>query len=461
MIVIYILFLQTTPSRVDDKEGDKEDGSASKNLNRSSSFLFESLYDSSLLAGLSPNQVLDQSDEEEADNQDKRQESPFGLADQRRRNELLANQEAEQQEAIRWGESSFSLSEWGDSLLVGEHFLERQSMLKGAERSLKDRHDEDRQIQKPIQTVEGTCTKAALFNPPLVQNGPDSTLYCSPGLQEIFDRWPSMSDQPCTSADAVLDLPQASAETRKRGNEHLAASESDPHEEQLSGHGSEDATERPGSVNDLIPPTQERPPVTPRVKLTTSYVQSPLAAPPLKQSTPLTVLQPKPAVTECPKAQPGHGGNLSTGGQVNVPSDSNRKHQEVKPFPFPHPGSRTNPQLADDPSVGVNRDCPSPSSSRPHFPSKAESPLANEGFTLQLSPDASLCSSGAFSIIDVASDRRLFQTFTKEWKTKDRYCLALACERREPLQQPDGEMGWKPDKGRHCSLNYFELFIIY
>lgn len=449
MKLIYILFLQTTPSRVDDKEGDKEDRSASKNLNRSSSFLFESLYDSSLLADLSPNQAFDQSDEAEPDNQDKRQEIPFGSADQRRRNELLANQEAEQQEAIRWGESSFSLSEWGDSLLVGEHFLERQSMLKCAERSLKDGHDEDRQIQKPIRTMEGMCT--TLFKPPLVQNGPDSTFYCSPGLQEIFDRWPSMSDQPCTNADAaqVLDLPQASTETRKRATGRVAASEGDPHEEQLSGHGSEDATERPGSANDLIPPTQERPPVTPRVKLklTTSSVQSPLAAPPLKQSTPSTLLQPKPAVTKGPKSQPGHRGNLSTGGQVNVPSDSNCKHQELKPSPLPHPGSRTNPQLADDPSVSVNRDCPSPSSSQPHFPSNAESPGADDGFTLQLSQDASLCSSGTFSIIDVASDRRLFETFTKEWKTKERYCLALACERREPQQQPDGETGWKPDKG--------------
>ncbi|TWW59377.1 DNA polymerase theta [Takifugu flavidus] len=465
---------EVTTSQCADKEGIKEDGSASKIFNSSSSFLFESLNDSALLAGLSPHQVSDQSEEEQANDQEVRQKSSIGVADQRRRNELLANQEAEEQEAIRWGESSFSLSEWGDSLLVGEYFLERGSVLKCAERSLKEhraRHEKEKQpggqnslpktsepspnpITTPLeanqdssdndqsgiqekQIVEGMCSKIALYKCPLVQNAPENTLYCSPGLQEIFDRWPSMSDQPCPIAAAnnpahaaqFLDLPQASIEgVSKRGNEHTAASESDSHEEQLLGLDFEDATGRPGSANDLIPPTQERPPVTPRVKLTTSSVQSPLATPPLKQSTPSTLLQRKPAVTKCPQTQSGHRENQPEE-QTNISSDSNQKHQQLKTFPSP------NPKLHNEQSISMNKGHASPSSPQPKAPSNVESPVDDEGFTLQLSQDVSLCSSGTFSIIDTASDKRLFETFIKEWKTKERYSLALACEKREPRQQ--------------------------
>lgn len=463
--------LQVTTSQYADKEGIKEDDSASKTLNRSSSFLFESLNDSSLLAGVSPHQVSDQS-EEQVNDQEVRPKSSIGVADQRRRNEILANQEAEEQEAIRWGESSFSLSEWGDSLLVGEYFLERNSVLKCVEKSLKEhkaRHEKDQQpggqnrlpkpsepspnpITTPLeanqdssdndqsviqekQITEGMCSKIALYKCPLVQNAPESTVCCSPGLQEIFDRWPSMSDQPCPIATAnnpdntaqFLDLPRDSR-ISKRGTKHTAAYESDFHEEQLLGLDFEDATGRPGSANDLIPPTQERPPVTPRVKLTTSSVQSPLATPPLKQSTPSTVLQRKPAVKKCPQTQSEHRENLPEE-KTNISSDSNQKHQQLKAFPFP------NPKLHNEQSISKNKGHASPTSPQPKAPSNVESPVADERFTLQLSQDVSLCCSGTFSIIDVASDRRLFETFIKEWKTKERYSLALACEKREPRQQ--------------------------
>lgn len=248
-----------------------------------------------------------------------------------------------------------------------------------------------------------------LFKCPRVQNAPSSTFSCSPGLQEIFDRWPSMSEQPCPHAASsrpantaqAPDLPQASTEaTRERGTELAAAAGSGSREEQLSEQEPEDAPERPGSAGDLIPPTQERPPVTPRVKLTTSSVQSPLL-----QSTPSAPLQPKPAVSKAPQSQSGQRENLS----------EQQKDQSV--------------------------------AHRPELPSHVESPVADKGVTLQASQDASLCPSGSFTIIDVASDRCLFETFINEWKTKERYSLALACEQREPQQQPGGEMGWKPKKG--------------
>ncbi|KAK5621559.1 hypothetical protein CRENBAI_001613 [Crenichthys baileyi] len=112
---------------------------AAESPNRSSSFLFDSMYDSPLLDALQPNQLPKPGDEEESVGP-----WPAASAQQRRRSELLANQEAEEQEADQWGKSFFNLSEWGDSLLVGEHFLERQSLLRHAERT-----EENQERQQP------------------------------------------------------------------------------------------------------------------------------------------------------------------------------------------------------------------------------------------------------------------------------------------------------------------------
>lgn len=56
-----------------------------------------------------------------------------------------------------------------------------------------------------------------------------------------------------------------------------------------------------------------------------------------------------------------------------------------------------------------------------------------EGFSLQLSQDdlAPSCSSENFTLIDVANDKALFHTFIKEWKTKDRFAISAACEKRK------------------------------
>lgn len=498
-----MLFLQISPDPVGDKaaedkdEGGDEDAhqASSESVNRSSSFLFDSLYDSSLLAALSPNQVFDQLDEEEEIR------DPLPSTQERRHSELLANQEAEQQEAVQWGESSFNLSEWGDSLLVGEHFLERQSLLKHTERTQEANQKaqkpnaEPSQIQPQPATTTTTTTqntnkdKASnnqgethrvkqhsnaqndykageietkvkeingLLSDKTVlkhQNAPDGSFYCSPGLQEIFDRWPSMSDQTWqnttthtathTHAAVVPDLPQPSIQAKRKEKKPNVAAESDSREEQPSKHDGETVKERPGSAGDLIPPTQETPPVTPRVKLTTSSVQSPLIAQPLNQSTPSILLPQKPAITKCPKSRPGPTNHLSEAVADTKQPNSTSDHQPgQKPTTAPPSTKHQNPS----PPRGHHA---SPSSPRPRLPSDAESPVTDEGFTLQLSQDASLSSSnsGAFSIIDVASDRRLFDTFINEWKTKERYSLALACEKREHRQHPEGDIGGKHKRG--------------
>lgn len=482
---------------VEDKDDDEVAGvdrATSESANRSSSFLFDSLYDTSLLADLSPCHTLDQSEEDEAVDQEMGDKCPLRSTQERRRSELLANQEAEQQEAIQWGESSFNLSEWGDSLLVGEHFLERRSLLRHTERIQREQgasphrqhnaghalaeeqtaesaHPEPSRIQPPPTTATTTRTQtkhakdktsnsqikqqnnlrndnkpgggqekkmkgtsASSSDNPHVQNAPESTFYCSPGLQEIFDRWPSMSDQQWLNTAAsrapdmagIPDPPQPSIHVARRGgNVQIAASDSG--EEQPLRHNSEDATERPGSAGDLIPPTQETPPVTPRVRLTTSSVPSPLTAQPLNQSTPSNPQLREPAVSKCSKSLLGRSDVVTKTGQPNSTPDCSHKQQKPTPLPVV-PKTKT---LLSDPN----------------------SPVIDEGFTLQLSQDASLCSSnsGTFTIIDVASDRRLFEMFISEWKTKERYSLALACEKREHRQQPEGEIGGKHKRGKHAA----------
>lgn len=498
---------------------------SSVSLNRSSSFLFDSLYHSPLLADLSPHQIPDQSDEEESINQEVK-EKRASSTQERRRSELLANQEAEKQEAIQWGESFFNLSEWGDSLLIGEHYLERQSLFRQADGTEQEHeqvnpeqnvlcegqmqpqltttpqneHDEknlknikqcstqesvkpggrqeigieDVENAKHVETkgeekekkkkMDAILSYNTVFKQPFQQNAPESAFDCSPGLQEIFDRWPSMSDQPLqnttegltviqTHAAAAANtagaplIPESSKQAgKKREKLQQSAATSNSKEGRSLRSDSENLLERPGSAGDLIPPTQETPPVTPRVKLTTSSIQSPL-----NQSILSSRFQEKLAIAKCPKTPTGNHNLRSVVSASDKSLESTTDHHQKRgqePQTLPNPELTTVLQsnlktTSTSETLGPPRHSVPPS---PQPLSDTESPVFHESFTLQLSQDASVCSSnsGTFSIIDVASDRRLFETFIKEWKTKQRYSLALACERTE---QPEGEIGRKHKRG--------------
>ncbi|XP_041839070.1 DNA polymerase theta isoform X2 [Melanotaenia boesemani] len=531
----------------DDYELPDANQAAPESPNRSSSFLFDSMYDSPLLAAPNMHQLPDQSDEDESVSQKVRAESPLPSTQHRRRSELLANQEAEEQEAVQWGESFFNLSEWGDSLLVGEHFLERQSLLRHTERT--EREEEMQQLNKDhnlceellLDSQSGPCPKLlntttrneydkekadsnqvhtkqvkpfineqvdpgenhgrvyedseiakqikkktnketegeeeieilvsdiAVFKNPHIQNAPESALHCSPGLQEIFDRWPSMSDQPGPSsyetqaastrtADCpVLPQPVIQLGRKRRKSQECDASKNDSQMGQISNQDSKNLTERPGSAGDLIPPTQENPPVTPRVKLTTSSVQSPVAIQPLKQSTPSNPFQEKWTTTECPTSHTGHHDHLPAAVSASDSKKEETRLTKMELKSAPQSSSKTKPSQ----NLVFPAACSSPPSLQPRPPSDTESLGALESFTLQLSQDASLCSSnsGAFSIIDVASDKCLFDTFIKEWKTQKRFSLALACKRTEHRQQPEEEIGWK-HKRAHQKSNMADGFPV-
>ncbi|KAM4700701.1 DNA polymerase theta [Discoglossus pictus] len=83
--------------------------------------------------------------------------------------------------------------------------------------------------------------------------------------------------------------------------------------------------------------------------------------------------------------------------------------------------------------------------------------IIDEGFSLQLSQDSAPfalppSNSDTFSIIDVASDQTLFQTFLKEWKAQQRFAISVACEkRRQPLSSKAAIGGrFKQARSPHC-----------
>lgn len=449
----------------ESKDKDEDESLGGDGFNGSGSFLFDSLYDSGLLAAMDPPQTSDQSDEEGAEGEavGGRGGDPLPSTQERRHSELLANQEAERQEAAQWGESSFNLSEWGDSLLVGEHFL-----LKHAERSQRepeagrgggrlptsaapatqrdpDTHRKansgdvdnglDGRRQDAVE-MRAALSDKTLSEHPHVEN---ALFFCSPGVQEIFDRWPSMSDPLCQGAALSHELPGSSSVEggADRGLVPTGAPERDPPEARPSRQDCEDATERPESAADLIPPTQEAAPVTPRIKLTTSSVQSPNAAPPLNQSTPSTGRRPpRPAATGGCKPQAKRSDAVREPDPALNQAHRRQEEQKAKSGPPARPSSRTGP-LQNTEQNPVD-----PSAPLAEPPRDVDPSVIQAGFPLQLSQDASLSSSasGIFSIIDVASDRRLFETFIHEWKTKERYSLALACEKTENRQRAAGKI---------------------
>ncbi|XP_019329649.1 PREDICTED: DNA polymerase theta [Aptenodytes forsteri] len=70
----------------------------------------------------------------------------------------------------------------------------------------------------------------------------------------------------------------------------------------------------------------------------------------------------------------------------------------------------------------------------------------DQGFSLQLSQDVFPLvplSAESFTIIDVASDKALFQTFVAEWKEKSRFSISVACERTKCLLSPKSAIGGK------------------
>jgi hypothetical protein len=254
------------------------------------------------------------------------------------------------------------------------------------------------------------------------------------------------------AAGKDLEIPQpVMGRDGKQQHQTLPPAAQSRSEATEEGPGQEKAGERPSSASDLIPPTQETAPVTPRIKLTTSSVHSPLSAKPLKQSTSSTGLRSSKQVPTCQTSLPGPShrpqpADISTSG-----NDKNRSAPELD----------NKSKAGDDHKPRTRSEVPD---AVPPIPAEPEAgqpdedtSVIDEGFSLQLSQSGPLTpsSSGSFSIIDVASDRGLFHTFISEWRTKERYSLALACQRPEQTQHPEGGIGEQHNRGqrRRCTCS--------
>ncbi|XP_070990897.1 DNA polymerase theta [Oncorhynchus clarkii lewisi] len=611
----------------------RSSGTNENSLNGSSSFLFDSLYDSSLLAGLSHDSH--QSEEEK--------EGPVVMEtsllsnQQRQRSGLIANQEAEEQEAVQWGESSFNLSEWGDSLLVGEHFLERRSLLRHTEGlqheqdcgqtdrpqpdhgeteqqgpqpnhsngqtddrgrgknthdqclterpqhnhsgllyEPKDNHNQtDRLTQNTggeevepswserrgekrregMRNVVGeergekggdggvekerdvrgvaVCESRLFKRPASRRDGgrereeerekwreSEPSLLCSPGLQDIFDRWPSMSDQPSQhpllppahtlshtavdnqdSEDSLTGLTDLTAlgraeedretedsltdltalvrteEDRETGETSVRCGETRQPLREKEGErrgennvrwggtwgqlGEREEGRSGGAHGDLIPPTQET------VKLTISSTPTPR---PIHQSAHSSRLPDQPAVSVGPqflKPDPKTDTHSHSAPKIDLKPPPLPKtdpkpppHPKTDPKPPPHPKTDPKPPPKTDTKPPPKTDTKPPPKTDTKPPPQPKtlldsppvlsspSSLTDEGFTLQLSQDASLSPSspsGGLAIIDVASDRTLFYTFIEEWRRKERYSLVPVCQTIE--HGGDGGIGGRQMRG--------------
>ncbi|XP_063060010.1 DNA polymerase theta [Engraulis encrasicolus] len=314
----------------------------------------------------------------------------------------------EDQEAIQWGESSFNLSEWGDSLLIGEHYLEKMnSVLKSGHLPKVD----PGMAERPV--MEDECFVADFPLPmvgEIIHEQPeakvtDGSFFVSPGMQDVFDKW---SEQFSTMNEMAIDRNTDSSDgeeligEKKENTNHCNNNRGD--------RGSPEShnmveNRKPRHGGDLIPPTPE--PVTPvRVRMTTSAVQSPV--------TPVTARRNTPAIQS--PFQP----------QVSIHNKENHcLDEETKSKSTPkHDNPETDKGLTNAPLDTQDSQTPMDFSS----------------------PEA-------FTIIDVASDQSLFETFVAEWKTQQRFSLALACEQRDTVSDAKTIIGGKHKRNAQAVTN--------
>lgn len=363
--------------RLDDNRGSETNRPSSKSedsFNGSSSFLFDSLYDSLVLDGLV--------EEEQAN-------GAGGIADNLSEQKQQSQEmPSDNQEAIQWGESSFNLSEWGDSLQTRELYLDKlNNVFKCSEQSITVR-------AKAVQDFrnDGVMESDALRDRSLLH----PTFSLSPGMQDIFDKWTSMTDQSVASQEA-------------NGEKGCEASEQSVERAAQAKHSNVETDIISGTPCEL-----------PLGHVKTRVCQSPFEKETSKGSSRRQVARIHPTLSREP----------------DIP------RVELKSSTAPLP-QVLHSKVQQDPQ----RDLGSDTDLEP------DTSLINRSFSLQLSQDASLqecipSSMESFSIIDVTSNLSLFKTFIKEWKTKSRFSIAVACEKRGHMLSPSSAIGGRMKKGK-------------
>ncbi|XP_048838928.1 DNA polymerase theta [Brienomyrus brachyistius] len=362
--------------RSDEYRGSERNRPSSKSedsLNGSSGFLFDSLYDSLVLDGLVEEEQTKDCIGGIADN----------LFEQKQQSEEMP---LDNQEAIQWGESSFNLSEWGDSLQTGELYLDKlNNVFKCDEQSISVRANAVQDFGNDGVTESDALRDRSLLHP---------TFSLSPGMQDIFDKWTSMTDQCVASQEANGEK---GCEATEQSVER-AAQEKDSNVEM-----------------DVISGTQCELPLG---HIKTRVCQSPFEKDTVKNPSRYQVARTHTTLNREPVIS-----------RVELNSSTAQLplvlHSEVQQDPQGDLGSDTDLE--------------------------PEASLINRSFSLQLSQDASLqecipSSVESFSIIDVTSNLSLFNTFVKEWKTKSRFSVAVSCENRGHMLSPSSTIGGKMKK---------------
>uniref|UniRef100_W5MET7 DNA polymerase theta n=1 Tax=Lepisosteus oculatus TaxID=7918 RepID=W5MET7_LEPOC len=344
-------------------------------LNGSCSFLFDSSFESSMNAmEEKPLQDLSQSFKERAE------VNELPPVPVRIENE---NIQAVNQEPMEWAESSFNISDLGDSFQMGEAlFVERlNAVFSSGDEMTSEQTRSSKNCVTPDMKI--TLNKEAKTNSETKTNRTSTSFHLSPGMQDILDNWPSLSGK-CTSSHEV----PVKSETDKKAAEVNAFVTVDQDKNDIPYRVKAEqqclAVANQISSNELIPPTPQSEAVSPAIKMALS---------------------------------------------VRKLDKCKEKALLSKVSPLSHVDQST---------------------------SNLDDSLIDKGFTLQLSQDVSPLvsvpsSMETFTIIDVASNLTLFQTFIKEWKTKTRFCIAIACEKGEHVLSTHSAIGgnFKPNCSNH------------
>ncbi|XP_067849109.1 DNA polymerase theta [Heptranchias perlo] len=354
---------------------------------------------------------------------------------------------------LHWNDLSFKLSDFKDSFQNGNsvdcalqglqmHILDRDASFIADCLRLQEPERLNSQIkscnpkQGPLTKGHGEGLSDYFVENKVADNSnwmwSDTSLDLSPGMKEILNQLPAPSGQRYPSINVQTNDPEKdhcsrqfteidgfqnhATRTSETSNQQqkLVLCQTEKTSDRISLNQSKktDANNqspglemenwpesRPDSRNE-VPPTPPNEPMTPKIKIA-------LTAAPFERSAEKCKKQSLPKITPVCSS---HKSVFVAGEAGNPPSH----HVACGPV--------------------VNGD--------------ADGSFIDESFLLQLSQDnlsspSGPCSAETFTIIDVASSRVLFQTFIKEWQSKQRFALAAACERKEHVLSPSSEIGGK------------------
>ncbi|XP_058886953.1 DNA polymerase theta-like isoform X1 [Acipenser ruthenus] len=332
----------------------------------------------------------------------------------------------------QWAESSFNLSDFGESFNMGEApFVEKlNSVLSSDEVVTSEQCGSTKPNEINCLLSEMESLKAINTKTITAKNAwSDITFDLSPGMQELLDKWPSPSGKnasknellingrvDCLSIETTIESigietigqnVQGIPETPNKVPTNIKSLVVGDNPVTTTNHGpnniispglNQGSDSRPDSHNELVPPTPPTEPVTPRIKM---------------------------CVSSSVKLDKCRGKDF-----FNEESSFQVKRQKL---------------AVDHRKNTMSCIEIAPLSEMDH---KTDDSVIDESFSLQLSQDVSpsaavSCSLETLTIIDVASDQTLFQTFIKEWKAKTRFSIAVACEKRERVLSPKSAIGGK------------------